>query len=667
MRLFLRALIACAAAAALLASAAQADRGGERAPRATAAQVPTPAPPPPTPAPRLVVDPPERRTLIREGQAGRLLLGGAWYFRLDDAREGVSRGFARQRSLQGWQPVTVPHNWNGADTVFNRSSHAWYRRELRLPRGSKRRRIRWIARFEGVSHHATVYLNGRQIGRHSGGYLPFEVDLRGLRRGRNRLVVHVSTLRGSADLTHWRRARANGFGTGGWWNFGGISREVYVRPVRSLDVERVSVLPRQRCTRCRAHVSVRTLVRNAGRRKKRVALTMKTGKRVVELDPFTVRGESRREVHGTFTVRRPRLWGPRRGRLYGLEVAAKVIPKAGERTPRSRAAAADESVYRTRFGIRKIHPLPDGRVLLNGRAMRLRGSSIHEDDPVVGAASGPAQRKAEIRRLDELGVDVVRAHYPLHPATLEALDRRGVLVWSQAPVYQVPEVNLIRPEVRRNAQRANRDTVLRDRNHPSIFVWSMGNELPELVGPGQAAFLTGTARTIRRLDPSRLVALDRSTRVGGPEGHPAVRALDALGINEYFGWYTSAVPPYPPTTDADLGPRLDGLHQVYPGVALFITEFGAESNRAGPEHEKGTFAFQTRWLRDHLAIHESREFVNGSIVWALRDFRVHPTWGGGNPLPNPPWNNKGLFEEGGNPKPAFHEVQRLFHASPPVR
>ena len=650
MRLPLRALIVSAVAAALLAPAAAADLGGAPAPRPGAAQVAGPTPPPPTP--KLVAHRPERRSFIRDGQAGRLLLGGTWYFRPDDAREGARRGFASRRSLRGWRAVSVPHNWNGADTLLNRSSHGWYRREVILPRG--RRGLLWVARFEGVSHHATVYLNGRAVGRHSGGYTPFEVDLRGLRRGRNRLVLHVSTLRGPTDLTHWRRARFNGFGTGGWWNFGGISREVYVRPVRTVDVERVSALPRLRCMRCPARVAVRTLVRNAAPTPKRIGLTMQMGRRALKLDPVTVGGRSRRELRGDFTIRRPRLWQPRRGSMYDLEV-------------RAAAGGGARSVYRTRFGVRKVEKQGDGRVLLNGRPMRLRGASLHEDDPVFGAASGPAQRNAEIRRLDELGVDVVRAHYPLHPATLEALDRRGVLVWSQAPVYQVPEANLARRRVRVRARAANREMVLRDRNHPSIFVWSMANELPELVGRGQAAFISGTAKAIRRLDRSRLIAIDRSTRVGGPEGHPAVRALDALGVNEYFGWYPSSVPPHPTSTDAAIGPRLDGLHNAYPGVALFVTEFGAESNRLGPETEKGTFAFQTRWLRDHLAIHDSRPFVNGSIVWALRDFRVHPTWSGGNPLPNPPWNNKGLIEEGGAPKPAFYEMQRIFHATPPLR
>jgi len=633
------------ALAAGLVPAAVADPGGPPAPRARAAQAPAP-PVPPTPP--LVVDRPEARTLIREGQPGRLLLGGTWYFRQDDERVGTPRRFARQRSLQGWQQITVPHNWNAQDTVFNRSSQGWYRRELRLPLGPRKRRILWVARFEGVSHHATVYLNGREIGHHSGGSTPFEADLRGLRRGRNRLVVRASTLRGNTDLTHWRPASFNGFGTGGWWNFGGMSREVYVRPVRRIDVERVGVLPRIRCTRCPARVEARTLVRNTGRKARRVSLQVRLGKEVVATSAGEVGARDSRELVSHFTIRHPKRWRLRRGHMYGLEVTA--------------ATDGTEAAYRTAFGVRQIRKLPDGTVLLNGRAMRLHGASVHEDDPVVGAAWRTPQRREALARLQELGATVVRAHYPLHPAMLEALDRRGVLVWSQAAVYQVPEANLLRPQVRRNAVRANTEMVLRDRSHPSIFAWSVANELPELVGSGQATLIAAAAREVRRLDPTRLVAIDRSTRAGGDEGSPAVRALDALGVNEYFGWYGSAVQGLPNTTDADLGPELDHLHASYPGVALFVTEFGAEANRVGPESEKGTFDFQTRWLRDHLAIHRSRPFVNGSIVWALKDFRVHPTWGGGNPAPTPPYNEKGLIEQNGQPKPAFWEMRRLFGA-----
>jgi beta-glucuronidase len=643
MRRFSLTLTLAVALAAGFASAVAADPGGPPAPRAHATQVTVPGE---TPVPKLVAERPERRTLIREGAKGRLLLGGTWYFRLDDAREGDRQGFARQRSLMGWQAVSVPHNWNARDVALNRSSQGWYRRELRLPRGSRKRRILWVARFEGVNHRVTVYLNGKRVGSHSGGYTPFEADLRNLRRGRNSLVLRVSTLRGRTDLTHWRRARFNGYGTGGWWNFGGILREVYVRPIRRIDITRVGVLPRLRCPRCAAKIEVRTLLRNTGRRRQRMRLTFQLEKKLVAVASASVRGRSYREVSHEFTIRRPRLWRLRRGGMYGLRVAAGV--------------AGANAAYKTAFGVRHIRKLRDSRVMLNGRPMRLRGASIHEDDPVVGAAWHQRERRETLSRLRELGATAARSHYPLHPATLEALDRRGVLFWSQAPVYQVPEENLSRPRVLANAVRTNAEMVLRDRSHPSVFAWSIGNELPELVGSGQARFIREAAREVRRLDPTRLVAIDRAIRTGGDGAGDALRPLDALGVNEYFGWYRSAAAGLPDTTDADLGPHLDSLHRTYPRLAMFVTEFGAEANRIGPQGEKGTLDFQTRWLQQHLGIHASRRFVNGSIVWALKDFRVHPTWGGGNPTPNPPYNNKGLIDENGMPKPAFYEVRRLF-------
>ena len=116
-------------------------------------------------------------------------------------------------------------------------------------------------RFEGNNYRSTVWLNGRPLGSFTG-YFPFELDLTGLRRERNTLVVKVSTLRGRTDLTHWRPAPFNGYGVGGWWNSGGLLREVYVRPIDTIDVEDVTALPRLRCLRCPARVAVRAQVRN---------------------------------------------------------------------------------------------------------------------------------------------------------------------------------------------------------------------------------------------------------------------------------------------------------------------------------------------------------------------------------------------------------------------
>ena len=91
-----------------------------------------------------------------------------------------------------------------------------------------------------------------------------------------------------------------------------------------------------------------------------------------------------------------------------------------------------------------------------------------------------------------------------------------------------------------------------------------------------------------------------------------------------------------------------------------MTEFGAEANRDGPVEQKGTFAFQARFMREHLQAIDTRPFVNGAMVWNVRDFRVIPNWAGGNPIPDPPYNHKGLLDLAGKPKPAYDEVKRIF-------
>jgi len=137
-----------------------------------------PAAGPGLPAAEVRAKPARSAPLVVEGQPGRQVLGGRWYFRLDDRNAGLRRRYMRQRSLKGWRAVSIPYDWNGSERRHNRSSVGWYRRELRVRRSA--RGTRWIVRFEGAGHQSTVYLNGREIGRHSGSYLPFEADLRGL-------------------------------------------------------------------------------------------------------------------------------------------------------------------------------------------------------------------------------------------------------------------------------------------------------------------------------------------------------------------------------------------------------------------------------------------------------------------------------------------------------
>jgi hypothetical protein len=258
------------------------------------------------------------------------------------------------------------------------------------------------------------------------------------------------------------------------------------------------------------------------------------------------------------------------------------------------------------------------------------------------------------------------------------LDRAGIMFWADAPVYQVPNKMWGRSGVRSLAKRAATLTLSNNINHPSILTWSLAVEPAAEesslgnYSAGLVSYVRDASHAIRELDDTRLVGLDRQSRIGEPLTTPAHKYLDVLGINDYFGWYRAVIdnrPDLPDSTTADLSAYLDQVHAANPDLPLVVTEFGAEASRSGPVEQKGTYEFQRKFVMDHLAIHGSKRFVNASIHWALRDFRVHPSWQGGAPAgyATPPWHNKSLIEETGRRKPAFLDVARLFRRTKPLR
>jgi beta-glucuronidase len=350
-------------------------------------------------------------------------------------------------------------------------------------------------------------------------------------------------------------------------------------------------------------------------------------------------------------IRQPRLWEPGSPNLYQVGAAALVGGRAS-------AGWSDQ------IGIRSIRVNKSGRVLLNGLPIMLRGASFHEEDLTVGAALTPAMRQQLWSQLTGLDADFTRAHYPLHPWFLEQADRDGILVWDQVPMYQTPNSISAKKSIRSKGLKYLRALVERDQNHPSVLTWSIGNEMPTRVGTGQQRYIRGAASVLHKIDPTRLRALDYA---GYPNALPSstYHVLDALGVNSYFGWY-----PGPGGQIEDISglvPFLDQVHRYYPSKALFVTEFGAEANRDGPIDEKGTYFYQRQLVEDHLAIYDSKPFVNGALIWALRDFRVRPDWDGGNPKPESPLNQKGLIDDEGHPKPAYLAAKRMFDEIDPLQ
>jgi beta-glucuronidase len=591
--------------------------------------------------------PPTLGALYRDGQTGRYLLGGSWLFQADPGDVGVTQGWWQPSNpTADWTPVAVPNAWNAGDysTPSMLGGVGWYRREFSLPAGAfpsyvPRAARRWIVRFESVNYRATVWLNGHLLGSHVGAYLPFEFDLAGLRSGANDLVVRVDSVHGPGDMP--------GGPWNGWWNFGGILREVYLRSVSEADISKVQVRTLLSCFKpaCPATIDEVVSVRNPTAKPQSVTLTGRYGSVTLSFGSARIAAGQSWSAQASATLAHPQLWAPGHPYLYRATLSltdAKHRPLGG---------------YVTYSGVRTIALTADGRLTLNGRLLNLRGVNLHEQDPRLGAAISLADVQRLISASRRLGATLIRAHYPLDPELEELADRDGILLWSEIPAYGDNSFLGI-PAWRRHAYSVLADDIAANQNHASVLVWSIGNEFPTPPNLGEAVYIGGAVALAHRLDPTRPVAMAVATWPGvACQG--AYAPLYVIGINDYFGWYGAGGGS---TDDRDaLSSFLDSFRACYPNKALLITEFGFEANRTGPVEERGTYAFQANAAAYHLDVFATKPWLSGALYFPLQDFAVTPNWAGGNPWPDPPFLHKGLLDLYGTPKPAFAVVSAIFH------
>ncbi|HWM07885.1 MAG TPA: glycoside hydrolase family 2 TIM barrel-domain containing protein [Solirubrobacteraceae bacterium] len=596
------------------------------------------------PAAAQAADVPASKTFSQDGPEGRFLMEGDWLFRLDAADRGVRSRYYRQRSTSGWSTVKVPHAWNVGDhsIASMNGSVGWYRKDFELPSASAA--LDWAVRFESVNYRSTVWLNGRRVGRNAGAFLPFSVLLdRVSRRGVNRLVIRVDSRRTTTDFPPGRTSRRTRLPTGGWWNYGGILREVYLQRIDTMELETGIVNPRLGCAACDSTVVMETRVRNVSRRARRATVTGTFGARRVRLGSARIAPNGTEDFRGSVKIADPRLWSPADPYLYPASIEVRVGGRLVGR-------------WKVSTGIRSVK-VSGGRLFLNGRPLTIRGVGLHEDSESQGFAVDNAWRRWLVDRAKELGASMLRTHYPMHPYIHELADREGLLIWSEIPVYAHkssvidditgPAIDLLRKNIEVNA------------SHPSVLIWSIANELSSKPGPTQGTYIRRAKRAARELDPTRPVGL---AVAGYPGAGCQARygPLDVVGVNDYFGWY-----PGPSGTLFDRGrlsPYLDSLRRCYPSDAIMVTEFGAEANRAGSVEDKGTYAFQQDFVNYHLSVFATKPWLSGALYWALNEFRVRPEWDGGNPFSTPPIHQKALMHYDGTLKPAWTDVQGWFHA-----
>jgi beta-glucuronidase len=517
--------------------------------------------------------------------------------------------------------ITVPGAWNAATPAMRYyDGLVWFQRKFRAPAPATDGG-RAFLRFEAVNYKAYVYLNGKEIGRHEGGFTPFVLEVTGaLRGGDNRLTVGV-------DSTH--DAQSIPTAITDWDLYGGITRPVRLirTPATFIDDATLTL---------KADGRIAGEVRLQGARAANQPVTVAIGSLSTATATTDANGRAVFDIKPPAKLER---WSPDSPTLYDV-----------------RFSAAGDAV-RDRIGFRTI-AVKGNQILLNGKPLFLRGISLHEEEFGPNPARNMTEQAsrallAEIKH--GLNANYVRlSHYPHSETTVRLADEMGLLVWSEIPVYWT--VDWDNPAVLRKALAMQAETVYRDRNRAAVVLWSVGNETP--VSPARTAFHGAMADNVRALDPTRLISAALLVERHKDNGEdvtvikdPLVDKLDVLAVNTYAGWYGN-----------DTLAALPTLKWKVPGDRpLILSEFGADA-LAGYRDDgmkKFTEQYQAEYYRKTLAMAEQIPTLRGLSPWILKDFqsprREHPVFQNG-------WNRKGLVSETGVRKQAFGVLSEYYRA-----
>lgn len=578
-------------------------------------------------------------------------LSGFWDFRFDSADEGLDQGWGA-----GFDPgeiIAVPASWNDQFTDWrDYTGIAWYQTVFDLPWGWQGQRL--LIRFNAVSYLAEVWLNGERLGEHEGGHLPFVFDITGrVRDVGNMLVVRVDGQLlpdrvppgGLSGLTGATFGRADFPDTNfDFFPFCGIERPVLIYTEPREAIADLTVTTRIEGSNGRVWVNI---VHTPGDAlSARVTLTGHGAEIAADVD---LPGKS---AEITLTVPRAALWSPDTPNLYDLRVELR----RGDTTI---------DCYALPVGIRTISVDGD-RLLLNGQPVRLLGFGRHEDFPVVGKGMLPALIVKDYALLRWVGANSFRTtHYPYSEQMMDLADRLGFMVIDETPAVGLFFFETGLDQRNRLCHQMIREMIDRDKNHPSVILWSLANEphtsrpearraydqdltvLEHPSRPEAVASFKAMADLAHHLDPTRPVTL--VTHEGALE--ESFEFVDVMCLNRYCGWYSQSG-----QIDAGLdrlNDEIELIHQLYP-KPFILSEFGADTipgHHAQPP-EMFSEEYQVEILTRTMDLIDAKPFVVGQHVWNLCDFKTSQAV-----IRMGATNYKGVFTRDRRPKAAAHRLR----------
>jgi beta-galactosidase len=600
---------------------------------------------------------------IAQQNPGTVSFNQDWKFYLGEAKEAASENF----DDAGWRNLQLPHDWSielpfdstsptGTGGGALRGGIGWYRKTFRLPASSKGKNI-FIA-FDGVYCNSEVFVNGHSLGLRPNGFISFRYDLTPFVRFGNQL----NTIAVKVDNSQQPNSR--------WYSGSGIYRNVWLTTVGAVYVDHwVTNITTPAVSAGNASVTIKTTIKNSQERS--AGITVKTIIYDEMLRPVQTRvgalnfsNAAAKELIQDFTVVQPRLWSVDNPYLYKAVTQLLVNNKV-----------VDE--YSTRFGIRYFNFDVDNGFSLNGKPLKIIGVCDHHDLGCLGTAINRRALERQLQILKGMGCNGIRtSHNPPAPELLDLCDKMGFIVMDEAfDMWKKPknrfDYHLVWDEWHKKDLA---DQVLRDRNHPSVFIWSIGNEIPEQWAGKNREDTSGIiiarelASIIKALDTTRPITAALNNPYPGNEIYKS-GALDLVGFNYHHQDFKTFPQKF-------AGKKFIATETVSALQTRGHYDFPSDSIRRWPQRwdkpVAGANADLTCSAYDNCSApwgstHEETlkellkyNFASGMYIWTGFDYIGEPT-----PYPWPARSSYfGIIDLAGFPKDVYYLYQSLFTNKP---
>lgn len=561
-----------------------------------------------------------------------------------------------------WQKIKLPHTWNQWDVTDlvpgYRRDASWYRKQIEIPIYDK---VRYILYFEGANITTEVFVNEQLAGKHVGGYVGFEIDITPfVKKGTvNEIAVRVDNAY-NPDIIPSQKSD--------FFIYGGITRDVWLKIlpeiyIKNIQVSTPEVNEQSATTNAKIILEHPDEMPVNGKIRCEI-MEPHTGKIITTKDQKVTVNKNATELNISLPViKNPQLWSPDQPNLYQLRV-----------TYYNHDIVSDQIT--TSFGYRWYRFEPHGAFYLNGKRLLLRGTHRHEENAGYGAAMPNALHWRDMKMIKELGANFIRlAHYPQDPEVYKACDSLGIIVWDELPWCRGGKGGAAWES---NTKRLLQEQIIQNYNHPSIFFWSLGNEiywLPDFPGGDDTTQLNNFVKVLNKeahqLDPYRMTALRKY--------YEGAHLVDVFSPSIWSGWYAGVYKNYKQTIEEERKKYNNFLHMEYGGDSHIgrhtetpITgdgivnenEWTEDMNQANVKNVAQEGDWSENYIVDlfdwYLGISETTDWFAGNAQWAFKDFAtpLRPE----NPIPY--MNQKGLVDRDGKPKDAYYVFKSYWSKNP---